>query len=223
MSGAFLASRLLGWLRVVVIGNAFGGESAQLDAFYAAFRIPDLLYPAGRRRRPVVGAHPDARRAVRQATSTDRAWRLVSTIVNLMLVALAVLGAIVVVTAPWLVETIIAPGFDAETQALTVELTRIMVLSADVPGPRGGGHRACSTPAIASPRPRSRRSCYNLAIIGAALLLAPSMGAVGLAIGVVAGAHRPPRSSSCRRSARSATAGARSSTRATRSRGGRSP
>ena len=44
VSGAFLASRMLGWFRVVVIGNVFGSSSAELDAFYAAFRIPDLLF-----------------------------------------------------------------------------------------------------------------------------------------------------------------------------------
>ena len=37
---------------------------------------------------------------------------------------------------------------------------------------------------------------YNLAIIGAAVVLTPSFGVTGLAIGVVAGLARPPRSSS---------------------------
>ena len=34
---------MLGWLRVVVLGNLFGA-TAELDAYYAAFRIPDLVF-----------------------------------------------------------------------------------------------------------------------------------------------------------------------------------
>ena len=43
VSGAFLASRILGWVRLVVIGNTFGA-GPELDAFFAAFRLPDLIF-----------------------------------------------------------------------------------------------------------------------------------------------------------------------------------
>ena len=43
VTGAFLASRLLGWLRIVVISQAFP-DPAELDPYLAAFRIPDLIY-----------------------------------------------------------------------------------------------------------------------------------------------------------------------------------
>ena len=36
---AALASRLLGWIRLLVIGSQFGA-SRELDAYFAAFRIP---------------------------------------------------------------------------------------------------------------------------------------------------------------------------------------
>ena len=39
VSGAFLVSRVLGYVRLVVIGNTFGA-SPELDAFFAAFRLP---------------------------------------------------------------------------------------------------------------------------------------------------------------------------------------
>jgi putative peptidoglycan lipid II flippase len=186
VSGAFLASRILGWVRVVVIGNVFGGESAQLDAFYAAFRIPDLMYQlvaAGALSAALIPMLAE----LFAADGRDRAWRLVSTIVNLMLIVLAILGALVVITAPWLVETVIAPGFDEPTQALTVDLTRIMVLSATflaLSAAASGVLNARGRFAAAAVAPLG----YNLAIIASALLLAPSMGAIGLAIGVVVGA-----------------------------------
>src|SRR5215213_10152530 len=43
VSGAYLVARVLGYLRVVVIGTTFGASS-DLDAFFAAFRIPDLIF-----------------------------------------------------------------------------------------------------------------------------------------------------------------------------------
>lgn len=185
VSGAFLVSRLLGWVRVVVIGNAFGA-TAELDAFYAAFRIPDLLYQL-----VAAGALSSALIPVlAELFARDehaRAWRVVSTIADLILVALVVLGLVVVIAAPWLVDVVIAPGFDPATTALTVDLTRIMVLSAtflalgSVATSVLNAQRRFAAAAVAP-------IVYNLAIIGAAVILAPSMGAVGLAIGVVAGA-----------------------------------
>jgi putative peptidoglycan lipid II flippase len=186
VSGAFLVSRILGWGRVVVIGNAFAGDLADLDAFYAAFRIPDLIYQL-----VAAGALSSALIPIlAELLSRDerrRAWRIVSTVADLMLIGLAVLGVIVFVTAPALVETFIAPGFDPSSQALTVELTRIMVLSAvflalgaiasSVLNAHGRFAAAAVAPIV-----------YNVAIISATVLLAPTMGVTGVAVGVVAGA-----------------------------------
>jgi len=50
VSGAFFVSRVLGWLRLVVIANQLPNPS-ELDAFFAAFRIPDCsdsAHPAAR-------------------------------------------------------------------------------------------------------------------------------------------------------------------------------
>ncbi|MDP6415463.1 MAG: murein biosynthesis integral membrane protein MurJ, partial [Gammaproteobacteria bacterium] len=40
---AFIAANLLGLLRQMVINRTFG-TSAVLDAYFAAFRVPDLLF-----------------------------------------------------------------------------------------------------------------------------------------------------------------------------------
>ena len=45
LSGAFLVSRVLGYVRTVVLGTTFGA-GPELDAFFAAFRLPDLIYQA---------------------------------------------------------------------------------------------------------------------------------------------------------------------------------
>jgi putative peptidoglycan lipid II flippase len=184
VSSAFLVSRVLGWLRLVVIGNTVGA-TADLDAFYAAFRIPDLMYQLvaagalGSALIPVVSG-------LLATEGTARAWRVVSTVANLMLVALAVLSVILFIAAPVIVP-IITPGFSPATMATTVELTRIMLLSATFLAMGAVATsilNASGRFAAAAVAP----SVYNLAIIGGTLLLFPVMGIAGVAVGVVAGA-----------------------------------
>ncbi len=184
VSGAFLVSRVLGWVRLVVIGNTVGA-TADLDAFYAAFRIPDLIFQL-----VAAGALSSALIPVVSGLlatdGTARAWRVVSTVANLMMIALTILAIAMFVLAPVLIP-VITPGFDAATMATTVELTRIMLLSAvflamgsvatSILNASGRFAAAAVAPSV-----------YNLAIIGATLVLYPSMGIAGVAVGVVAGA-----------------------------------
>jgi putative peptidoglycan lipid II flippase len=183
VSGAFLVSRILGWVRVAVIGYAFGA-GPELDAFFAAFRLPDLIFQL-----VAAGALSSALIPIVAGLLTtaeqQRAWRLVSTVTNLMLAALVVLALIVAVAAPAIVRAI-TPGFDEAQLARTVELTRIMLL-----GPIALALGSVAT-SLLNAQGRFAAAAvapivYNLAIIGAALLLAPTMGVTGLAVGVVLG------------------------------------
>jgi putative peptidoglycan lipid II flippase len=183
VSAAFLVSRILGWVRLVVFAHVFPAGS-DLDVFFAAFRLPDLMFQlvaAGALSSsviPVVSgllAHDE----------TSRAWRVVSTIGNLMLAALLVLGLVVFVAAPAIVP-VITPKFSAAQWSETVDLTRIMILSpiflalgslvTSVLNARGRFAASAIAPIV-----------YNLAIIGAAIALTPTLGITGLAVGVVAG------------------------------------
>jgi putative peptidoglycan lipid II flippase len=184
VTSAFLLSRILGYVRYVVIAAAVP-VGPQLDAFFAAFRIPDFLFQL-----VAAGALSSALIPVIAglfATGEDaRAWRVVSTVTTLMLGALLVLAAIVLVAAPVLVPPI-TPGFDEAGIARTVELTRIMVLSplflaagavaTSVLNARGRFGAAAMAPLV-----------YNLAIIAGAIVFVPVFGVTGLALGVVAGA-----------------------------------
>ncbi len=185
VSSAFLVSRVLGWARLVVIANALPPDvSTDLGAFFAAFRIPDLMFQL-----VAAGALSSALipvlSGVLATDGDDRAWRIVSTVTNLMLIGLALLGLIVLVFADRIVP-LFTGGFDPTTMARTIELTRIMVLS---PIMLALGSVATS---VLNAKGRFAASAlapiaYNIAIIGAAFTLAPSMGAVGLAIGIVLG------------------------------------
>lgn len=107
LTGAFLVARILGWLRVIVIGTTFG-LTRDLDAFYAAFPIPNLIYEivaAG----AIASAVIPILAGLRATGEIDRAWRVASTMLNLMLVLVAALAALAALAAPLLVP-LIAPA-----------------------------------------------------------------------------------------------------------------
>jgi putative peptidoglycan lipid II flippase len=183
VTAAYLLSRVLGWVRVVVLGNVFGA-GAELDAFYAAFRIPDLIFQL-----VAAGALASALVPVLSSLLAQgedhRAWRVASTVANAVVVAAVVLAAVMAVLAPVIVPAIV-PGFDAATTERTVELTRLMLLS-----PVFLAAGAVATAMLNSEGRFAAAALapliYNAAIIAGALLLGPSMGVMGAALGVVAG------------------------------------
>ena len=118
-----LASRITGLLRDVVTGYYFGAGTAA-DAFFVAFRLPNLL-----RRFVGEGAMSVAFIPVfteylgqRSAAEAERALRAIATCLAAIVAVVTVLG---IVLAPFWVD-LLAPGFSAqpEAMALTVELTR---------------------------------------------------------------------------------------------------
>jgi putative peptidoglycan lipid II flippase len=184
VTGALFVSRILGWIRVAVIAASLG-IGRDLDIYTAAFRLPDFLFQlvaAGALASAIIPTIAALVAAGQQA----RAWRVVSTIANLLLVTLAALAAVTFVAAPS-IAPLIAPGFGpAETERL-VELTRILLLS-----PIFLALSAVATSVLNSAG-RFAASVlapivYNLVIIAAAVVLVPSFGLAGLAWGTVAGA-----------------------------------
>lgn len=183
VTGAFLASRLLGWLRVVVISQAFP-DPADLDPYLAAFRIPDLIYQL-----VAAGAVGSALVPVLTQLFTDgeetRASRVASSVCNLMLLALAAVSLVMFVWAPELVPFLVE-GFDPARTETTVHLTRIMLLSptflalgavaSAVLNTRGRFGVAALAPVV-----------YNVAIIGSVVVLGGAMGIDAAAVGVVVG------------------------------------
>ena len=78
VSGAFLISRILGWVRLVVFAHVFPAGS-DLNVFFAAFRLPDLMFQlvaAGALSSAVIPVIS----SLLATDETARAWRVVSTI-----------------------------------------------------------------------------------------------------------------------------------------------
>jgi putative peptidoglycan lipid II flippase len=124
VSGMTLLSRILGFVRDFVIARTFGAGMVT-DAFFVAFRLPNLLrrlFAEGAFSQafvPLLGEYRNRRSPEDTKQLVDRT----ATLLSLVVLLISILG---MVAAPLLIYAT-APGFsaDAEKFALTVELTRI--------------------------------------------------------------------------------------------------
>lgn len=126
LMASFFTSALLGAVRQIVFNAQFGaGQDA--NAYYAAFRLPDTLFSliAG-------GALSSAMIPVLLSTNSQEGSAAGKQLVRLVLTSLLLFfaGLILVLElfTPAFVGYVLAPGFDDATRALTVTLTRIMLL-----------------------------------------------------------------------------------------------
>ncbi|MFA5777007.1 MAG: murein biosynthesis integral membrane protein MurJ [Parcubacteria group bacterium] len=178
------ASRFLGLFRDRILASQFGAGDT-LDAYYAAFRIPDLLYNL-----LILGALSAAFIPVFTGLISNKkeeeGWELVSGILNIMVFVLIIVAAILAIFAPFIVH-LITPGFSGEKMELTIMLTRIMFLSPVLLGISaifGGVLVSLKKFLIYSIAP----IMYNIGIIIGALFFVKLMGPKGLAVGVILGA-----------------------------------
>lgn len=124
VSGMTLLSRVLGFVRDFVIAHGFGAGMAT-DAFFVAFRLPNLL-----RRLFAEGAFSQAFVPIlaeyRNQRGDEATKTLVDHVSGVLFVSLIVIASVGILGAPLLI-AISAPGFssDPEKFSLTVELTRI--------------------------------------------------------------------------------------------------
>ena len=171
VSGMTLLSRITGLVRESIKASAFGAGPA-MDAFEAAFRLPNIL-----RRLFAEGAFSQAFVPIfaeyRRLRGEDETRALVGRVGSLMAFALLGLTVVGVLAAPWLVYAL-ASGF-ARTPGkveLTTELIRIVfpyILFVSLISLAGGVLNVFRQFAI----PAFTPVLLNVAIIGAAVFLAP--------------------------------------------------
>jgi putative peptidoglycan lipid II flippase len=184
VSGLFALAAAAGLFRNMIIGRTFG-IGAGLDAYYAAFKLPDLLFTIVAGGALATAFIPVFADFLAEDDRRD-AWRLAAAITNWVVLIVGLLAIIAALIAPWLVSTVIAPGFSPEAQAQTVTVMRIVLIStvvfgiSAVQGSVLQGFKHFLLPALAA-------VVYPLAIAAAALWLAPRWGIVGLAVGAVIG------------------------------------
>ena len=187
VGGSTLVSRLLGFARDVVIARVFGADAAT-DAFFVAFKVPNLmrrLFGEGAFALALVPVLAEYRRD----KDPETLRRLIDDLAGALAAALLVVTAIGLVAAPGLV-LLLAPGYvdDAEQRILTTDLVRLTlpyIWFIGLTALAGGilnSHYRFAVPAFTP-------VLLNLVLIACALWLAPHLDApiTALAIGVLIG------------------------------------
>ena len=182
---AFAAAKLISLVQTLIIAQAFG-VGRDLDAYVAANRIPELiviLISGG----ALTHAFIPVFSGLLAQGNLARAWQLASHIINAIFTLALLISALVFVLAPWLVSAWVAPGFDMETAASTVEMMRILLLSTVIFSVSGifsgilNSHQHFLLPALAP-------IMYDIGILFGVVALLPGFGVMGIAIGAVIGA-----------------------------------
>src|SRR5258708_6580319 len=118
-----MCSRLLGLVREQIFAALFGGGMA-MDAFTAAFRIPNLLRDLFAEGALSTAFVTTFSKTIARGGDAD-AWRLANKVATMTAVVLGLLCVLGMVFSAQLV-ALLAPGFDPDKAALTAHLTRIM-------------------------------------------------------------------------------------------------
>ncbi|HET9661926.1 MAG TPA: murein biosynthesis integral membrane protein MurJ [Thermomicrobiales bacterium] len=182
---AFMASRVLGLLREIILANRFG-TSSDYDAYVSAFRIPDLLFLVimsgafGAAFIPVFGGFL-------ARNEKDAADRLASAVITWTALATILLGAITFVFAGPLMRYVVAPDLPPDAMDLAIKTMRMLLLSPLLLG-MGIAAKGILETHLKFTLPALAPVVYNLAIVLAALFLAPRYGIEGVTIGVLIGA-----------------------------------
>jgi putative peptidoglycan lipid II flippase len=180
VSSMTLVSRILGFVRDMLVARVFGASVAT-DAFFVAFRIPNLL-----RRLFAEGAFSQAFVPIlaeyKNRRTEGETRKLIDHIAGLMAIALFVVTLIGIIAAP-LIIYISAPGFSGSPRKfeLTVELLRItfpyifFISLVSLAGGILNTHGKFSVPALTP-------ALLNISFIGCTLWLAPLLNPPVLAL-----------------------------------------
>jgi len=183
LAATTFASYALGLLRDRIFAHSFGASRA-LDAYNAAFLLPDLLFNiliASGIAAAFVPIFTDLFRS-----DKERAYDYANSVISASIMTMVAAAVLLFVFAES-VSVLVAPGFNLEDRILVAKILRILALSPIL----FGVSNALGAMLIAKRRflfYGLSPVLYNFGIIGGALLLAPRFGIMGVAAGTVVGA-----------------------------------
>ncbi len=182
---AFAVSKLISLAQTVIIADVFG-VGDEWDAFVTANRIPEqivLLIGGG----ALSYAFIPVFSGLLARGDRANAWKLASEVLNTVFTVTLTLSVVGFFLAPWLVQNVAAPGFDAQKAAQTANLMRILLLSTMIFSISGlfqgilHSHNHFLLPALAP-------ILFDVGLLfGVAFLIKP-LGVYGIAWGAVLGA-----------------------------------
>jgi putative peptidoglycan lipid II flippase len=180
----FGMDKAMGFVRQVLFNRAF--LAAERDVFFVSNNIPDLLSALisggalGIALIPVLAEYLERQ-------GRPAAWQLFTRVANLAFIITGVISLIIIASADWLVQHVIAPGFTAEQWRLTANLMRMdlaAILIFSISGLVMAGLQANQHFLLPAMAP----AFYNLGQISGILILAPRFGIYGMVYGVILGA-----------------------------------
>jgi len=182
---AFVVSNLVGLLAKTLTARYFG-TGIESNAFFTANRFSEILFNlvAGG---ALGSAFIPVFTGLLAKNETRKAWKLASSVVNLVTIILTILSILTTIFSKQVVRFVLAPGFSEPEMLLTAQLLRIQVISSVIFGLSGlvmavlNAHHYFLLPAIAP-------AMYQIGWIFGIYILEPEFGIFGLAWGVVIGA-----------------------------------
>jgi putative peptidoglycan lipid II flippase len=181
----FALGKLTGLIRIRLVSVAFGTSSA-FDAFTAANQLPEVFFTVIAGGALAAAFIPVYSSYLTSRSAKDSA-RLANTILTLVLLVLSAISALGILFASWLTRVVLVPGFPPETQALTADIMRVILLQTTLFGISGvlssilNAHQHFALPALAP-------VALDVGYIIGLLLFVPQIGILGLAWGTVLGA-----------------------------------
>lgn len=183
---ATLTGQLLGFLRTKLVNSNFpisGPEGT--DAYFAAFNLPDFFFftlaagALGVAFMPVLS--DQLHKGNRQA-----AWRLSSSLMNLMAVIMGVVGLIMLIFAKPLIHHVVAPGLDQEQLEAAATIMRFLAFNPllfSISGVLTSVQQTMGRFFFYAMAPLF----YNLSIIVSIFVFKDNIGIIGLGIGALIG------------------------------------
>ena len=185
ISAFSLITKFLGIFRDHLLAKNFGA-GAELDIYYAAFRLPDFIMNLLILGVVSAGLIPIMTKYLAQGEKKEKFWDLLNNLVNLYFLTFGLIALIFLVFVGPIMK-VLTPGFSPEQLETVVSLTRIMLISPLLLGLSslfGSGVQVHKQFILYSVAP----FLYNLGIIFGIIMLAPIYGINGVVFGVLIGA-----------------------------------
>ena len=180
----FILSNLAGLARQILIADIFGTKGI-IDAYYAAMGVPDMIFALAAGGALASAFIPTLTEFLAK-DDPEGGWLLTSSIANLIVLVMVVVGALVYVFALPVVKIFLAPEAVTHQQELTAELLRILLVSPILLGLSGlitgvlQANQSFILPSLSS-------TMYWVGIILGLVFFVPKMGIYGLAWGTILG------------------------------------
>ncbi len=184
LAGSALLASLLGLFRERLLLANFG-IGAEVDAYKAAFAVPDFMFFLLVSGALSVTFIPVFTERVLKHNKKS-AWELSSSLLNFMAIITGVTSLLLIIFAQPLLEYFVAPGLSDEATAQAVAMMRIIALNPflfSISSVLTSVQQATGRFFFFAMAP----SVYNLGIIFGILALAPRFGIEGVAYGVLVG------------------------------------